>query len=139
MEQKENQSRDFRNLIKEDFSGKVPQVRARPLGANLGVRTFPAQEASVAASPRSEFDLSSQMSLETPVTVKIAELVRLQKSAQRITSTLNLDEIIDRVVDEVSISLGCVEINLYLHEREQNELVLMGVRGCKVQIGRAHV
>jgi len=86
----------------------------------------------VAATPRSEFDLSSQMSLDTPVTIKIAELVRLQKSAQRITSTLNLDEIIDRVVDEVSVSLGCVEINLYLHEPAQNELVLMGVRGCHV-------
>ena len=86
----------------------------------------------MAATPRSEFDLSSQMSLDTPVTIKIAELVRLQKSAQRITSTLNLDEIIDRVVDEVSVSLGCVEINLYLHEPAQNELVLMGVRGCHV-------
>src|SRR5215470_13288625 len=61
---------------------------------------------------------------------KFAELVRLQKFAQRITSTLNLDEIVDRVVDEVQTSLGCVEINLYLHEPEQSELVLSAVRGC---------
>jgi sigma-B regulation protein RsbU (phosphoserine phosphatase) len=86
----------------------------------------------VAASPRADFDLSSQLSVEPPVALKLAELIRLQKSAQRITSTLNLDEIIDRVVDEVSVSLGCVEINLYLHEPEQNELVLTGVRGCTV-------
>jgi sigma-B regulation protein RsbU (phosphoserine phosphatase) len=69
--------------------------------------------------------------------VKLAELVRLQKSAQRITSTLNLDEIIDRVVDEVSASLGCVEITLYLHYPERNELVLAGVRGCTVY-GKGH-
>lgn len=91
----------------------------------------------MAASPRSDFDLASQLSLDTPVPLKLAELVRLQKSAQRITSTLNLDEIIDRVVDEVSTSLGCVEINLYLHEPEQNELVLTGVRGCTVH-GKGH-
>ncbi len=63
---------------------------------------------------------------------KINELVRLQKFAHRITSTLNLEEIADRVVDEVQTSLGCVEINLYLHEPEQSELVLSAVRGCTV-------
>ena len=40
-------------------------------------------------------------------------------------------------MEEVSASLGCVEINLYLHEPEQNELVLMGVRGCTVH-GKGH-
>jgi len=88
----------------------------------------------VAATPRSDFDLSSRLSpvesFDTPVTERLAELIRLQKFAQRITSTLNLDEIIDRVVDEVSFSLGCVEINLYVLEPKQNELVLKGVRGC---------
>jgi phosphoserine phosphatase RsbU/P len=91
----------------------------------------------MATSPRTNFDPSSQLPLEIPVAVKLAELVRLQKSAQRITSTLNLDEIIDRVVDEVSTSLGCVEITLYLHHPEQNELVLAGVRGCTVY-GKGH-
>lgn len=91
----------------------------------------------MAASPRSDFDLASQLSPDTPVTLRLAELIRLQKSAQRITSTLNLEEIIDRVVEEVSTSLGCVEINLYLHEPEQNELVLTGVRGCTVH-GKGH-
>ena len=83
----------------------------------------------MATMPRPEFDLSTQPMLETSVD-RINELIRLQKSAQRITSTLNLDEIIDRVVAEVSDSLECVEINLYLHEPESNELVLRGVRGC---------
>jgi len=87
----------------------------------------------MAAIPRPEFDLSNQLSpveFDTPVTERLAELIRLQKFAQRITSTLNLDEIIERVVDEVSVSLGCVEINLYVLEPSQNELVLKGMRGC---------
>ncbi|MFZ3341633.1 MAG: GAF domain-containing SpoIIE family protein phosphatase [Terriglobales bacterium] len=83
----------------------------------------------MATLPRPQFDLSSQPMLD-PSANRIDELIRLQKSAQRITSTLNIDEIIDRIVDEVSESLHCVEINLYLHEPNKNELKLAAVRGC---------
>jgi len=83
----------------------------------------------MATMPRPEFELSSQPMLD-PSANRIDELIRLQKSAQRITSTLNIDEIIDRIVDEVSESLHCVEINLYLHESDKNELKLAAVRGC---------
>lgn len=86
----------------------------------------------MATLPRPDFDLSSQMSPDTTAAVRVAELIRLQKSAQRITSTLNLDEIISRLVDEVCEALGCVEINLYLHEPQQNALLLAGVRGCRM-------
>jgi phosphoserine phosphatase RsbU/P len=91
----------------------------------------------MATAPRPEIDLYSQVSQDAAVTSRVAELIRLQKSAQRITSTLNLDEIIDRVVREVADSLDCVEINLYLHEPEQNSLVLAGVRGCRLY-GKGH-
>jgi phosphoserine phosphatase RsbU/P len=84
----------------------------------------------VSATPRSEFDFANQFSPDPTVAVRIAELIRLQKSAQRITSTLNLDEIVERLVHEVSDSLDAVEINLYLHEPEQNEFVLAGMCGC---------
>jgi phosphoserine phosphatase RsbU/P len=90
----------------------------------------------VATAPRSDFQPSSPFSPEAPA-FKLAELVRLQKSAQRITASLNLDEIIERIVSEISTSLGCVEINLYLHHPEQGELVLAGVRGCSVH-GKGH-
>src|SRR5882762_8456659 len=63
---------------------------------------------------------------------RVAELVRLQKSAQRINGTLNLNEIIERLVDEVSSALGCAEIGVYLHHPAERELVLAGVRGCTV-------
>lgn len=85
----------------------------------------------MATTPSMNFDASVLPSADGSAD-KFAELVRLQKFAQRITSTLNLDEIADRVVDEVQTSLGCVEINLYLHEHEQSELVLSAVRGCTV-------
>ena len=55
----------------------------------------------MATMPRPQVDLPSQPMLD-PSANRIDELIRLQKSAQRITSTLDLDEIIDRVVNEVS-------------------------------------
>jgi phosphoserine phosphatase RsbU/P len=85
----------------------------------------------MATTPPVNFDASVLLSADASP-YRIAELVRLQKFAHRITSTLNLEEIADRVVDEVQTSLGCVEINLYLHEPEQSELVLSAVRGCTV-------
>src|SRR5260370_23445936 len=69
--------------------------------------------------------------------LRVAELVRLQKFAQRITSTLDLEELIPRIVDEVASSLGCVEINLFLRDPESPEMVLAGVRGCTVH-GKGH-
>ena len=85
----------------------------------------------VATSPRTDLEFSALPVPETP-TLKLAELVRLQKSAQRITATLKLEEISERIVSEISASLGCVEINLFLHEPAQGELVLAGVCGCTV-------
>lgn len=90
----------------------------------------------MATAPRTDLDFASLPSSETS-SLRVAELIRLQKSAQRITATLNLDEIIERIVSEVASSLGCVEINLYLYEAAQEELVLAGVRGCTMY-GKGH-
>lgn len=60
----------------------------------------------------------------------VQDLLRLQKAAQRIASVLDLDQLIDRVANEVSESLGCVETTIYLHEEDRAELVLAGVHGC---------
>lgn len=68
---------------------------------------------------------------------RLAELVRLQKFAQRITSTLDIEELVPRIVDEVSTSLGCVEISLYLRDPQQSDFVLAGVRGCTMY-GKGH-
>jgi sigma-B regulation protein RsbU (phosphoserine phosphatase) len=91
----------------------------------------------VAASPLMDFGFSSQPLPETAA-LRIAELVRLQKFAQRITSTLDIEELVPRIVDEVAASLGCVEINLYLRD-DQSEFVLAGVRGCSVYAKGHHL
>jgi len=90
----------------------------------------------VATSPLMDFGFSTQP-LPEPSALRIAELVRLQKFAQRITSTLDIEDLVPRIVDEVAASLGCVEINLYLRDPGQSEFVLAGVRGCSVY-GKGH-
>jgi len=90
----------------------------------------------VATSPLADFS-SSSLSYDAPAQ-KLAELVRLQKFAQRITSTLDIEELVPRIVDEVAASLGCVEINLYLRDPEHSEFVLAGGRGCTMY-GKGHI
>jgi len=92
----------------------------------------------VATIPRMDFSFSAPPSLDPPAQ-RIAELVRLQKFAQRITSTLDIEELVPRIVDEVAASLGCVEINLYLRDPENSEFVLAGVRGCSVHSKGHHL
>src|SRR5713101_1576602 len=88
------------------------------------VSSWPPARSRISASPIS-------------LSLSLAELVRLQKFAQRITSTLDIEELVPRIVDEVAASLGCVEINLYLRDPEHSEFVLAGVRGCSVY-GKGH-
>jgi sigma-B regulation protein RsbU (phosphoserine phosphatase) len=60
------------------------------------------------------------------------DLLKLQKAAQKITSILDLDELIDKIVNDVACAFGCVEINVYLHDPERCELVLAGEQGCTI-------
>ena len=62
----------------------------------------------------------------------LQELQRLQKTAQKIASILDLDQLIDNVVNDVAHSFGCVEASVYLHDEERGEMVLAGVHGCSV-------
>ena len=69
--------------------------------------------------------------------VGVQELLKLQKAAQKISSILDLDKLIDKIVNDIACSFGCVELNIYLHEPENCELVLAGVHGCTVH-GKGH-
>jgi sigma-B regulation protein RsbU (phosphoserine phosphatase) len=60
----------------------------------------------------------------------VDDLQRVQKAAQRITSILDLDELIDSVVNEVAHSFGCLEASIYLHDEDRAEMVLAGMLGC---------
>ncbi|PYV83815.1 MAG: hypothetical protein DMG93_07310 [Acidobacteria bacterium] len=61
---------------------------------------------------------------------QIDELLKLQKAAQTITSILDLDELINKIVNEIAQSFDCLEATIYLHDETNNELVLTGVCGC---------
>ena len=67
----------------------------------------------------------------------VDDLQRVQKAAQRITSILDLDQLIDSVVNEVADSFGCLETSIYLHDEDRGEMVLTGVRGCSMH-GKGH-
>src|SRR5258708_4126489 len=62
----------------------------------------------------------------------IEDLQRVQKSAQKITSILDLDQLIDHVVNDVAQSFGCLEASVYLHDEDRQEMVMAGVLGCTV-------
>ncbi len=60
----------------------------------------------------------------------VEDLQRVQKAAQKISSILDLDQLIDSVVAEVTHSFGCLEASIYLHDEDREEMVLAGVDGC---------
>jgi sigma-B regulation protein RsbU (phosphoserine phosphatase) len=67
----------------------------------------------------------------------IDDLLRLQKAAQKISSILDLDELIERIVTDIADSFGLVETNIYLYDEDHSELILAGVCGCTLY-GKGH-
>ncbi|MBV8552989.1 MAG: SpoIIE family protein phosphatase [Acidobacteriaceae bacterium] len=70
-------------------------------------------------------------------------LMKLQRAAQLITSTFDLDALVDRVVNDLAAAIGCVEVGVWLRDSETDEMVLQSVRGCtqnqkgcRLKIGR---
>ena len=50
---------------------------------------------------------------------QVEDLQKLQKAAQKITSILDLDPLIDNIVNDVARSFGCVEAGIYLHDEKR--------------------
>jgi phosphoserine phosphatase RsbU/P len=63
---------------------------------------------------------------------RVQQLLKLQKAAHKINSILDLDLLVDKIVNDIACSFGCIDISVYLHEAENNELVLAGVEDCPV-------
>ena len=63
---------------------------------------------------------------------QVQDFLKLQRAAQKITSILDLDQLIDKIVNEVARSFGCVEANIYLHDEARGVMILAGVCGCTV-------
>ena len=58
-------------------------------------------------------------------------LMKLQRATYLIASTLDLDLLLERVVNDIATSIGNVEVGVWLREGgNRNEMVLHGVRGC---------
>ncbi len=82
----------------------------------------------MAASSR---PLASDTTAVRPVQLdQVEHLLKLQKWAQKITSILDLDELITKIVDDVAAAFCCVEATIYLHDEERGELEMAGVHGC---------
>jgi len=63
---------------------------------------------------------------------QVEDFIKLEKAAQKITSILDLDQLIDKIVTEVAQSFGCVEAMIYLYDESRRELRLTGVCGCSL-------
>lgn len=61
---------------------------------------------------------------------QVDDLLRLQKAAQKISSILDLDQLIEKVVNDVARSFGCVDADVYLHDEARQELFLACAHGC---------
>src|ERR1035438_5072180 len=63
---------------------------------------------------------------------QIEDLKKLQKAAQKISSILDLDQLIDNIVNDVAHSFGLLESGVYLHDEARGDMVMGGVAGCSV-------
>jgi sigma-B regulation protein RsbU (phosphoserine phosphatase) len=54
-------------------------------------------------------------------------LIKLQRAAQLITSTLELDTLLDRAVNDLAAAIGCVEVSVWLRDGKSSDMV---IRGC---------
>ncbi len=60
-------------------------------------------------------------------------LMKLQRATHLIASTLELDALLERVVNDIATTIGNVEVAVWLRAEEGvDEMVLHGVRGCTV-------
>jgi phosphoserine phosphatase RsbU/P len=61
---------------------------------------------------------------------QVEHLLKVQKWAQKISSILDLDQLIDQIVNNMACAFGCLEANIYLHDAERGELEMAAVHGC---------
>ena len=57
-------------------------------------------------------------------------LMQFQRATHLISSTLDLECLLDRVVNEVAATLGNIEVSLWLRDDGSGAMVLHGVKGC---------
>src|ERR1700689_3537432 len=61
---------------------------------------------------------------------QVEDILKVQKAAQKISSILDLDQLVDKVVNDIARSFGCLDSDIYLHNEERGELSLACAHGC---------
>jgi sigma-B regulation protein RsbU (phosphoserine phosphatase) len=82
----------------------------------------------MATSPRTV--VAEPVSVRPVQLDQLEHLLKLQKWAQKITSILDLDELITKIVDDVAAAFSCIEAAIYLHDEDRSELEMVSVHGC---------
>ncbi|HTK95754.1 MAG TPA: GAF domain-containing SpoIIE family protein phosphatase [Terriglobales bacterium] len=62
----------------------------------------------------------------------VRDLLKLQRSAQRISSILDVDLLMDKIAHEIVETFGAIEASVWLSDHPRGEMVVAGVRGCTV-------
>src|SRR3954471_2153991 len=78
-----------------------------------------------------DLPLGSRSRIQSPCDL-VQALMKLQRAAQLITSTLDLDVLLERVVNDLAAGIGFVETAVWLRDGETEDLVLRGVHGCSL-------
>lgn len=60
----------------------------------------------------------------------IENLLNIQRAAKRITSILDLGQLVDSIVNEIAFSFGCPEVDIFLRHESRDELVAATVHCC---------
>jgi len=63
---------------------------------------------------------------------QVNDLLKLQKTIQQISSTLDLELLIDRIAEDIACFFGSVESHIYLREASEPYMLLAAVKGCKL-------
>src|SRR3984957_4004460 len=84
----------------------------------------------MATSPANIFD--EFPSTRPPVDTQVEGLQKLQKAAQKISSILDLDQLIENIVTEVSHSFGLLETRVDLHDEDRGARGKGVVPGCSI-------
>lgn len=82
----------------------------------------------MATHPRPEQAVGSHRSDQE----QIRSLLLLHEASQKISSILDLDVLVDKIVNEVAVMFGCNETSVWLRDTDNNEMVLQGVVGCSL-------
>ena len=111
--------------------------RRRVAWNNTTLRDWDGQEVSVACIGE---DITNRWRAQQALEQRVGELSALHKTGQVIASTLDLDEVLARVIEEGKAMIGCDMAAILLHNPEKQEIVFqVGVGLSKDDLVADHI